>query len=165
VKTDIEVTQTFPHPIRRVWAALTTSEALADWLMPNDFAAVAGHRFTLHTKPRPGFDGTVHCTVVELVAPSRMVWSWTGGPLDTMITFELTELDEHTTHLHLHHAGFTGLGAQLARAVMARGWRRIGRRRLAAHLDLRTGRAPARPGRPHQQVPTTPTSADHTNQL
>jgi Activator of Hsp90 ATPase homolog 1-like protein len=48
VQADIDITVTYRHPIDRVWAALTSSEALAAWLMPNDFQPVPGHRFTFH---------------------------------------------------------------------------------------------------------------------
>ncbi len=34
----------YPHPRDKVWAALTTPEALAEWLMPNDFEPVVGKR-------------------------------------------------------------------------------------------------------------------------
>ena len=51
----------YPHPPERVWAAITSSEAMSQWLMPNDFQLVVGHRFQFRTKPAPGFDGIVHC--------------------------------------------------------------------------------------------------------
>jgi catechol 2,3-dioxygenase-like lactoylglutathione lyase family enzyme len=41
----------YPHPADRVWAALTSSEALAAWFMPNDFEPAVGHRFTFQAKP------------------------------------------------------------------------------------------------------------------
>ena len=47
----------YPYPPERVWAALTSSEALAAWLMPNDFVPEVGHGFTLRTKPAPSFHG------------------------------------------------------------------------------------------------------------
>jgi hypothetical protein len=47
----------YPHPIERVWAALTSAEALAAWFVPNDFVAEVGHEFSFTTRPRPGFDG------------------------------------------------------------------------------------------------------------
>src|ERR1043166_665732 len=56
----------YPHPIWTVWRALTTSEALAQWLMPNDFAPQVGHHFTFQTEPQGGWSGIVHCQVVEL---------------------------------------------------------------------------------------------------
>jgi len=137
MRTDIELSASYPFPPERVWAALTSSEALAAWLMPNDFAAVKGHRFTFRTKPAPGFDGIVHCEVLELDPPRRMVWSWAGGPLDTTVMFTLEPAGEGT-HLRLQHEGFHGLAAQLVRRIMANGWPRILRRHLAGWLAGKT---------------------------
>ena len=36
----------YPHPVQRVWTALTRSNELAQWLLPNDFSATVGHHFT-----------------------------------------------------------------------------------------------------------------------
>ena len=51
------------HTIRReltlsqdpqtVWRALTTAEALAEWMYPNDFEPRVGHRFTFRVPPKP----------------------------------------------------------------------------------------------------------------
>ena len=54
MKADIDATVVYPHPPDRVWTALTSSEALAAWLMPNDFEARAGHQFTFRTRPGAG---------------------------------------------------------------------------------------------------------------
>ena len=137
MRTDIDLSASYPFPPERVWAALTSSEALAAWLMPNDFAPVKGHRFTFCTKPAPGFDGTVHCEVLELDPPRRMVWSWAGGPLDTTVTFTLEPAGDGT-HLRLQHEGFHGLAAQLVRRIMGHGWPRILRRQLAGWLAGKT---------------------------
>jgi uncharacterized protein YndB with AHSA1/START domain len=82
VKADIDLTIIYPHPIDQVWAALTSADALASWLMPNDFQPVVGHRFTFRTKPAPGFDGIVRCQVLELDPPRRIAWSQAGGKID-----------------------------------------------------------------------------------
>jgi hypothetical protein len=55
----VHVETTYDQPPELVWAALTTSEAIAVWLMPNDFELRVGHRFQFKTKPAPGFDGIV----------------------------------------------------------------------------------------------------------
>ena len=47
MKADIDATVVYGHPIDRVWAALTSSAALAAWLMPDDFHPEVG--FTLTT--------------------------------------------------------------------------------------------------------------------
>jgi uncharacterized protein YndB with AHSA1/START domain len=135
MKADIVVEASYRHPVPEVWAALTSAEALAAWLMPNDFQPVTGHRFTFRTKPARalGFDGTVHCQVLELDPPRRMVWSWAGGPIDTTVTFTL-EPDGDGTRLRIHQAGFAGLGAQLTRRILASGWPKI-TRRLTAYLN------------------------------
>jgi uncharacterized protein YndB with AHSA1/START domain len=135
MKADIDATVTYPHPVDRVWAALTSSDALAVWLMPNDFKPVAGHHFTFRTSPAPGFDGIVRCEVLELDPPRRMVWTWAGGNIDTTVTFTLEETADAGTRLRMHQVGFHGLGAQLTRRILASGWPGILRKRLPAYLD------------------------------
>jgi uncharacterized protein YndB with AHSA1/START domain len=137
MKADIDATVSYPYPVNRVWEALTSSEALAAWLMPNDFKPVVGHRFTFRTKPRPGFDGIVRCEVLELDPPRRMVWAWAGGNIDTTVTFTLEETAGAGTRLRMHQVGFHGLGAQLTRRILASGWPGILRERLLAYLGTK----------------------------
>jgi uncharacterized protein YndB with AHSA1/START domain len=133
---DIVITRHLPFPRERVWLALTDSDALADWLMPNDFRPEIGHRFTFRTDPAPGFDGIVRCKVLELVPPERLVISWQGGALDTTLSFVL-EAAAGGTRLTLRHAGFAGPGALLPRIVLGLGWRRLVARKLPGHLSAR----------------------------
>ena len=51
----------YPQPPRDVWRTLTDRDLLAQWLMPNDFEARVGHRFTFRTDPAPV--STASCTV------------------------------------------------------------------------------------------------------
>ncbi len=96
-----------PHRPEAVWRALTDSDVLAEWLMPNDFVPRVGHRFTFRTQPLPqfGFDGVVHCEVLECDAPSRLAYSWAGGSLDTRVTYRL-EPEGDGTRVHFEHSGF-----------------------------------------------------------
>ena len=116
----------YPHPIWTVWRALTTSEALAQWLMPNNFVAQVGHRFTFHTTPQQGWNGIVHCQVVELDAPHRIAYTWHGGAglPNTLVTFTL-EAVEQQTRLHLEHSGFAAGGPRglSVRDLLDSGWR------------------------------------------
>jgi len=141
MKADIDTTVSYPHPVSRVWEALTSSAALAAWFMPNDFEPVVGHRFTFRTRPAPGFDGVVHCEVIELDPPRQMVWSWAGGNIDTTVTFTLEATSDGGTRLRMHQVGFHGLGAQLTRRILAGGYPRILGQRLPAYLDRAGGQA------------------------
>ena len=97
----------FPQSREDVWQALTDSAALAEWLMPNDFEPRVGHRFTFRTQPNPqaGFDGIVHCEVLECVPPSRLAYSWAGGGLDTRVSYRL-EPDGDGTRVFFEQSGF-----------------------------------------------------------
>jgi uncharacterized protein YndB with AHSA1/START domain len=125
----------YEQPRERVWAALTTSEALAAWLMPNDFAPRLGHRFQFRTKPAPGFDGIVNCEVLEIEPPRRLVYSWVGGGVDTRVAWTLEEAGRGT-RLVLEHQGFTGLRGLLVSSILGKGWgSRILKARLPAVLS------------------------------
>jgi uncharacterized protein YndB with AHSA1/START domain len=150
VKRSIRVEQTYPHPPELVWRALTEPALIGEWLMQNDFQPEVGHEFTLRTDPQPGFDGIVHCRVLELDPPRRMRWTWQGGPIDTVISFDLETAalaDARGTRLIVHHAGFEGLPAVLVSFIMGAGSRTIYGRALPDLLDRLAGR-PVPPTRP-----------------
>ena len=46
-----------PHSPDTVWLALTDRKAIAEWLMPNDFEPVVGHKFHLQVDPAWKFSG------------------------------------------------------------------------------------------------------------
>ncbi|MBI2916745.1 MAG: SRPBCC domain-containing protein [Chloroflexi bacterium] len=98
----------FPQSREDVWRALTDSAVLAEWLLPNDFEPRVGHRFTFRTQPNPqaGFDGIVHCEVLECAPPSRLAYSWAGGPVvNTKVSYRL-EPDGTGTRVFFEHSGF-----------------------------------------------------------
>lgn len=66
----------YDHPPEVVWHALTDRRALAEWLMPNNFEPVLGHRFMFKVDGYFGTTGVTDCQVLELDPPRRMVWSW-----------------------------------------------------------------------------------------
>lgn len=123
------------HDCAKVWDALTDANKLAQWLMPNDFVAEVGHRFTFQTKPAPGFDGVVHCEVLELLPRERLVFRWAGGGIDTQVTFELEEVGASQTRLRLTHAGFEGLRARMVAQILKGGWKKMLERDLPAVLN------------------------------
>ncbi|HUB07581.1 MAG TPA: SRPBCC domain-containing protein [Myxococcales bacterium] len=123
------------HPPRKVWRALTEPALLGAWLMPNDFSPVVGHRFTFKAQPVPGWDGTVHCEVLEVDPPNRLRYAWRGGakglegygtPLDTVVAWTLTPAAGGTL-LRLEHSGF-GRENAFAFDAMGKGWKGMGGR-------------------------------------
>lgn len=133
----------YPHPRERVWAYLTRRELLEQWLMPNDFEAVPGHRFQFTARPRIklGFDGRISGEVLEVVPFEKLVYTWRGGSgsrisLDSVVTWTLRTRDAGT-ELQLEHKGFRGLKNLLPYLIMQKGWVRIGQRlgqRLSAPM-------------------------------
>lgn len=141
---DIVIEQTLPFPRDMVWEALTDSDQLAAWLMPNDFRPEAGHSFTFQTKPAPGFDGIVQSTVEVLEAPSLLVLTWKGGGIDTIVSFELEDAGL-ATRLRLTHSGFKGLSAIMPRLILGSGWKSLIRKKLPGFLASH-GPQPAQAG-------------------
>ena len=108
MKFDVCLTEYFNAPIENVWRAITDPRELARWLMDNDFEARLGARFTLRRlEPVPGWRGWVECEVIELQAPTRMVWSWCDGAepgTASQVTFELRR-EGAGTWLTVRHLG------------------------------------------------------------
>jgi len=129
----------YPHPVDRVWRALTSREAIAQWLMPNDFEPVVGREFQLRADPAPGWDGVVHCVVLELDEPRTLRISWRGGPIDTVVTWRLSDLGAGGTRLEFEQTGFDGLKAVLVSFILGRGWPRIHGVLLPAVLEQLAG--------------------------
>ena len=138
----IEVDQFLSRPPDQVWRALTDPDLLARWLMPNDFQPAVGHQFTFRTDPVPeyGFDGIVHCQVLDLDPPRLLRFSWRGGRLDTVVSWQLVP-EGAGTRLLITHDGFDdGDPAQrMTMGIMGGGWRGHLVKRLRALLDDEAG--------------------------
>jgi len=59
----------YPHPVEKVWRAVSTREGLAVWLMDNDFEPQEGKRFALRYPPHAGGRGWINCQVVAIEPP------------------------------------------------------------------------------------------------
>ncbi len=91
----------YPHPVAAVWDAVTEQAALAAWLMPNDFAAAAGHRFRLDARPEFGFiDGEV----LDVAPPHLLRCRWLVEGTATTVTIRL-QAEGNGTLLRLEHTG------------------------------------------------------------
>jgi|SRR5699024_789547 len=99
-----EISLDFKFRSRRekVWEALTDPDILSEWVMPNDFKPIVGHQCQFRNEE---INLVVDSVVLAVEAPVRLSYTWVGGPLDTVVTWTLTE-DEEWTVLHLDHTGF-----------------------------------------------------------
>jgi uncharacterized protein YndB with AHSA1/START domain len=130
---DIVVEDVVPQSPEKVWKVLTSADLIGRWLMPNDFEPVVGKRFTFKTRPIGDWDGVVHCQVLEVAPPRRLVYSWKGGTdsnakhgssLDSVVTWTLTR-EGSGTRLRMVHAGFRLPDNDFAYDAMSSGWGRI----------------------------------------
>jgi uncharacterized protein YndB with AHSA1/START domain len=128
----------FPYSPGRVWHALTDPSLLAEWLMPNDFAPVVGHRFTFTTDsvPEQGFDGMIQCEVLTVDPLTELSISWRGGHLDTTVTWRLAQ-EGTGTRLFLTHDGFDDADPTQAmtKKILGGGWSGKMAARLARVLE------------------------------
>ncbi len=106
------------EPRDKVWRALTEKELLAAWLLPNDIRAEVGAKFQLE----PACSGceacagckATECEVLE-AEPGRTLRWRQREPADavsphrfveSVVSFELTDLPGGGTHLRVVHDGF-----------------------------------------------------------
>jgi uncharacterized protein YndB with AHSA1/START domain len=119
----------YPHPPQRVWAALTESAELAQWLLPNDFVPRVGHRFRLREQSRQGWSDFIEGEVIEVVPYRRLAYTWLAHPRLPQMTVRFTlHPVPGGTHLHLE---------QTAWATAA--WQATPARSLLLPLDLAAG--------------------------
>src|SRR5258708_21222587 len=79
------------HSREKVWRALTDPVLLAEWLLPVlDLRLEPGAAFTFKTRPYPGWDGIVHCRILEIDAHKKLSYAWVVGGMDTVVAFTLT---------------------------------------------------------------------------
>ena len=131
---EIAIDEVFPHAPEVLWKTLTNGELMARWLMPSTgFAPVAGTHFTFQTTPGGAWDGVIHCQVLEAIPNHRLVYAWRGGhpenvgygaPLDTIVTWSLTQV-ENGTRLRLVHSGFVTPRNDSAYKTMGEGWQKV----------------------------------------
>ena len=100
----------FPQSREEVWHAIADSNALSQWIYPNNFEARVGHEFTFQIPVPPNqqveFDGTVRCKVLVCDPPRKLAYSWGGGGVnDTIVSFRL-EPEGNNTRLFFEHSGF-----------------------------------------------------------
>ncbi|SFS62454.1 SRPBCC domain-containing protein [Paenibacillus sp. BC26] len=119
---DIIQTGIFKAPIQKVWAAISTSEGLSVWFMPNDLVAEVGHEFKIDAGPF----GIQPCVVKEVDEPNRISFAWGK---DWVLTITLQMIGDNQTECTLIHSGWKadyvnefGMPHAVVRERMKGGW-------------------------------------------
>jgi len=115
----IALAQYVPHPVAKLWHALTDPPTLAKWWAAGDVRAVVGHRFTLDM----GQWGQQPCEVLAVEPDRLLAYTFASGSLNTTITWRLEPQGEGTM-LSLEHKGFD-LDSPMGKAAfqgMSNGW-------------------------------------------
>jgi len=139
-RTTVRIERSLPASRERVFAALTTGDALLEWWWPwqptADLDARPGGAYRLTTVHPHAGSMALQGVYREVVPPERLVytWCWEGEEPrhETLVTIELASRGMETD-LSLRHAGFP---AESARDDHVRGWSDC-LDRLAAYLDAR----------------------------
>jgi uncharacterized protein YndB with AHSA1/START domain len=120
------VERVMPHPPEKVWRALTQSALLAEFLMPNDFKPVVGHKFNFRSKPMAGWNGIADCEVLIVEPPKRLAWRQNASGeqaatgLKSVVFWTLTPV-EGGTLVRMEHAGFEAKD-EMGYQAMRQGW-------------------------------------------
>ena len=108
MKFNVAFERTYPHPLEKVWHAVTDRKALSAWLMETDFVPEAGREFSMWCDDGEGGTDHYQCKVLEIGPPSRMRWSWVldgrQGEGETIVEFVLEQV-EGGTNLTIRHSG------------------------------------------------------------
>ena len=96
----VVVERELPHPLDKIWRALTQPHLMEEWLMKTDFQPVVDHRFNLR-----GDWGTVDCQVLKIQPMRTLSYSWGAHGLESVVTWTLTPTNKGTT-LRMEQSGF-----------------------------------------------------------
>jgi uncharacterized protein YndB with AHSA1/START domain len=135
--SSIRIIREYPHPVDKVWRALTEPALMARWAMrPEGFAPVVGTRWKSYGEANRHWRGFVECEVLEADPPRRLRYSWIGDDHGekTWVSYTL-EPTPSGTRLIFEHTGFTGLsGFLLSKLIMGPGWKKMLREKFAEVL-------------------------------
>ena len=94
------VERDMPHPLEKVWRALTQGPLIEEWLMKNDFKPVVGHRFEFRADW-----GAVDGQVLAVEPNKALSYTWEAMGLKSVVTWTLTATSAGT-HLRMEQSGF-----------------------------------------------------------
>jgi uncharacterized protein YndB with AHSA1/START domain len=94
-----------PHPLEKVWRALTQGPLIKEWLMDNDLQPVVGHRFKFRSTPVPKWDGIIDSEVLVVEPNKKLSYSWNTLGVETVVVWTLTTTSGGTL-LRMEQSGF-----------------------------------------------------------
>lgn len=94
-----------PHPLEKVWRALTQGALVKEWLMDNDFEPVVGHRFQFRSKPVPGWNGIIDSEVLVIEPNKKLSYSWGTMGMESVVEWTLSAT-ERGTLVRMVQSGF-----------------------------------------------------------
>jgi uncharacterized protein YndB with AHSA1/START domain len=106
------------YPPEKIWRALTLPHLIEEWLMKNDFKAVAGHRFNFR-----GDWGAADCQVLTVEPNRTLSYTWAAYGLESVVTWTLTPTSKGT-HLRMEQSGFRPNQQQAYQGAQG-GWQRF----------------------------------------
>lgn len=136
-KPQIVIKRVYPFEISELWNALTTRESLSEWLMDTqDFVLAEEAQFTFTTKPQGGFDGIIHCKIIDFEKPNHISYEWKSNQMKqpTIVTWRLKETKQKETLMTLSHNGFVGFGGWFTKQILRSGWKSILAKKLQKYL-------------------------------
>jgi uncharacterized protein YndB with AHSA1/START domain len=124
-----------PHPLEKVWRALTEGVLIKEWLMDNDFQPVVGHKFNFRSKPVPNWNGVIDCEVQVVEPKKKLSYTWGAFGLGTVVVWTLAAT-EGGTLVRMEHSGF-GPDQEAAYKGATYGWKKFidGLERVVAGLQ------------------------------
>ena len=96
----LTIEREMPHPLEKVWRALTQGPLLEEWLMKNDFQPVVDHRFKFSADW-----GSVDGRVLAVEPNKSLSYTWEAYGLESIVTWTLTPTSTGT-HLRMEQSGF-----------------------------------------------------------
>jgi uncharacterized protein YndB with AHSA1/START domain len=131
----VVIERELPHPLEKVWRALTEGHLIKEWLMENDFQAVVGHRFTFRSTPVPNWNGIIECEVLAVEPNQKLSYRWGTLGTETVVAWTLAATKGGTL-LRMEQSGF-GPDQDHAYKGATYGWQRFigGLERVVGELE------------------------------
>jgi Uncharacterized conserved protein len=96
--------------IEKAWNALTNSDMLAKWVLPNDFKPEVGHQFQFRAEPNQYWDGVINGEVLVVDEANRLLsYSWAVGEEKHTVNWTVQDLGNGKVNLHLEQTGFSNV--------------------------------------------------------